>query len=261
MKDEAAHPKSEPSPPAEGRHAEEKREGLRRFLPTGWRDVLDIGTSGVRWFLEDARRVLSPGALVLDAGAGECQYRSLFEGVRYVGVDFAKGDELWDYSRLSAFAELTGLPFPDDLFDAAICTQVLEHVPEPKAVLKEIARALKPGGVLILTAPGVAEEHQAPYDFYRFTSFGLRYLFGEAGLEIEELRRLGGMFWFLAIVVPRINNFLFSGRRRILLFPLYLLSKLSLGVIAPLLFFRWDRLDREKDLTLNYGVIARKPPR
>jgi SAM-dependent methyltransferase len=247
------------TPPHAGHHAAEKRQGLRRYLPEQWLDVLDIGTSSVRWFLEEVSRTVPAGALVLDAGAGECQYDYLFAHTRYVAVDFAQGDAEWDYSRLDAIAQLTELPFPDHVFDAVVCTQVLEHVPEPKAVLKEIARVMRPGGNLLFTVPLTGEEHQQPYDFYRYTSFGLQYLFGEAGLDILEMRRLGGMFWFLAIVLPRINPMLFTRTAKILLFPVYLLSKLVLGLIVPLLFFRWDRYDRDKDLALNFGVIARKP--
>jgi SAM-dependent methyltransferase len=247
-----------PAPPTDGHHAEERKSGFRRILPERWLDILDIGTTSVRWFLEETVPGIPLGSLTLDAGAGECQYRALFEGRRYVAVDFAKGDADWNYRDLSAIAELTRLPFPDETFDAAVCTQVLEHTPEPKRVLKEICRVLKPGGTLLFTAPGAGEEHQQPYDFYRYTSFGLNYLFGEAGFEIEEMRRLGGMFWLLAILAPRINNFLFAGRRKIFLFPFYLLSKPLLGVVAPLLFFRWERLDESKDLVLNYGVRAKK---
>ena len=243
-----------------GHHEKEKREGLRRILPEAWLDVLDIGTTSVRQFLEETAATIPADALVLDAGAGECQYRGLFQHTRYVPVDFAKGDTEWNYSGLSVIARLTELPFGDATFDAVICTQVLEHVPEPKQVLRELSRTLKPGGRVLFTAPGTGEEHQQPYDFYRYTSFGLQYLFGQAGFEIVEMRRLGGMFWFLAIVTPRINTFLFRKWMKIALFPLYLLSKLTLGLILPLLFHRWERLDAEKDLVLNYGVIARKKP-
>lgn len=197
--------------------------------------------------------------MLLDAGAGEGQYRPLFSHTRYIGVDYTIGDPHWNYSQLNAFADLSHLPFKDNSFEAVLCTQVLEHIREPERVLKELHRVLKPGGQLILTAPGNSEEHQIPYDFYRYTSYGLQYLFEKAGFEILEVRRLGGHFWFLIIVVPRINTFLWGRWSKIFLFPLYLLSKLLLGLLLPLLFFYLDRFDREKKLVLNFAVLARKP--
>jgi SAM-dependent methyltransferase len=71
---------------------------------------------------------------------------------------------------------------------------VMEHVPEPKLVLKELYRVLKPGGKMIYSAPLCFEEHEQPYDFYRYTQFSLRYLFDAAGFSIQRLDWLEGYF-------------------------------------------------------------------
>src|SRR3546814_8619033 len=61
------------------------------------------------------------------------------------------------------------LPFPDQSFEAVICSEVLEHVPDPRLVLDEIARVLKPGGCLLLTVPFLFRIHADPHDFGRYT--------------------------------------------------------------------------------------------
>jgi SAM-dependent methyltransferase len=84
------------------------------------------------------------------------------------------------------------LPFPAATFDSVLCTQVLEHVPEPITVLREIARVLRPGGVALVTVPLNSGVHMAPNDFLRFTEFALRHLAAGAGLEVTLLEERGG---------------------------------------------------------------------
>src|SRR5690606_29940369 len=74
-------------------------------------------------------------------------------------------------------------------FDHALCNQVLEHVFNPNEFLSEIARVLKPGGNLLLTVPFAWDEHEQPYDYARYSSFGLKHLLQENGFEIVELRK------------------------------------------------------------------------
>ena len=232
--------------------------GLRALLPAWWREALNPGAASLRQFVQQASALVPQGALLLDAGAGEGQYKHLFPHCTYVGTDFALGDPSWDYSKLDVVCDLARLPFLPCRFDAMLCTQVLEHVPEPARVLSELAQCLKPGGLLILTAPLTGEEHQQPYDFYRYTSYGLTYLLESAGFRVERLERLGGHLHLLALTVPRVNNFLWPRWSRLMLFPLYLMSKLLLGAVLPLLLYHLDRCDKEKLLAMNLGVLARK---
>lgn len=141
-------------------------------------------------FLAEAGRELPDGALVLDAGAGTAPYRAHFGRQRYETADFAQVDK--GYGSLDYVCDLTEIPVEDARFDAVVFTQVLEHVPEPAAVLAELGRVLKPGGTLFLTAPLFYAEHEVPYDFYRYTRFGLAHLLEEAGFRIESLDWLEG---------------------------------------------------------------------
>ena len=59
----------------------------------------------------------------------------------------------WDQTGLDIVGDITSIPEPDASFDAILCVEVLEHVPDPLAALRELGRLLKPNGQLILTAP------------------------------------------------------------------------------------------------------------
>jgi SAM-dependent methyltransferase len=192
-------------------------------------------------------------AHVLDAGSGEGQYAHHFTRHRYTGVDLGVGDNLWDYSKLDAVADLTALPFPSGTFDAAIHIVTIEHLREPGRALKEIARTLKTDGVLLIAAPLEWEVHQHPHDYFRYTNFGLKHLLDGAGMTAAEIQPAGGYFRLLA---RRLLNGLqfFTGGPRWLLFPLAAILLIPPALILPFL----DFLDRDRNFTLGYLCKARK---
>lgn len=193
---------------------------------------------------------LRAGARVLDAGAGEGTYARLFTRQRYVGVDLAVGDPSWDYSRLDVIADLSALPFPDGCFEACLNVVTLEHVRDPARVLAEIGRVLAPGGRLLLVVPQEWEIHQAPHDYYRFTRYGVAWLIGQAGLQVESLEPVGGFFRLLARRLLNALQF-FRG-------PAFVLA--ALAAVPAALVLPWlDRLDRERNFTLGYLCTAVKP--
>jgi SAM-dependent methyltransferase len=142
-------------------------------------------------FLVRAAGAVAPGELVLDAGAGRAAYRELFTHARYETADFlaVRGKR---YAQPDYVCDLVAIPVEDERFDHVLLTQVLEHLPEPADVLAELHRVLRPGGTLWLTAPLFYVEHERPYDFYRYTQYGLRHLLGRAGFQVEELAWLEG---------------------------------------------------------------------
>jgi ubiquinone/menaquinone biosynthesis C-methylase UbiE len=142
-------------------------------------------------FLARAGQVVQPGELVLDAGAGQAPYRRLFSHASYETADFlaVKGKR---YAEPTYTCDVAEIPVADERFDHVLLTQVLEHVPEPAKVLAELHRVLKPGGTLWLTAPLFYVEHDRPYDYFRYTRFGLRHLLQGAGFAVEEIEWLEG---------------------------------------------------------------------
>lgn len=147
-------------------------------------------------FLEKASTSIPSGSKVLDAGAGEGMYRTLFEKMKYVSVDLCKVSKA--YGRISIISDLLCIPFVQNSFDMIICTQVLEHVCEPKIVLDEFARVLKPKGTIWISVPFFFEQHEIPYDYYRYTFYGLTHLVEASKFRIKQISWLDGYYGALA---------------------------------------------------------------
>jgi SAM-dependent methyltransferase len=157
-------------------------------------EFLAFNASRFRLWQENAAFAASVprGALVLDAGSGNAPYKPLFQHARYESADFAQVDK--DYAPSTYVCDLRNIPVEDGRFDFIIFNQVIEHLPEPRAALQELHRVLKEGGKMICTGPLFYEEHEQPYDFYRYTQFGLRHLFGATGFRVDRLDWLEGYF-------------------------------------------------------------------
>lgn len=138
---------------------------------------------------------LPAGSRVLDAGAGASKYRSFFAHCKYETQDFCQyqGPLVQYLQPIDYVCEITKIPVPDNSLDAILCTEVLEHVPDPMAVLQEFARLLKPGGTLLLTAPHGSHLHMEPYHYYTgFTHFWYRHWLPLHGFEVESITPQGG---------------------------------------------------------------------
>lgn len=124
----------------------------------------------------------------LDVGCGQKPYEKLFNSSRYIGLEL---DTIENRKNKKAdyFYDGTTFPFQDNEFDSVIANEVFEHVFNLDNFLREIYRVLKPGGILLITVPFVWDEHEQPYDFARYTSFGLRHLLEKSGFEIIEHRK------------------------------------------------------------------------
>ncbi|MDQ3110738.1 MAG: class I SAM-dependent methyltransferase [Bacteroidota bacterium] len=160
---------------------------------------------------------LPANARLLDAGAGEQQYKPFCAHLKYVSQDFAayKPENMdsglqmasWDYGKLDIISDITSIPQADGSFDAILCTEVFEHIPDAVAAIKEISRLLKKGGILILTAPFTSMTHFAPYHFATgFNRFFYEHHLPEAGLKINELSFNGNYFDVIAQELQRMDH-------------------------------------------------------
>lgn len=155
---------------------------------------------------------LPAGTRILDVGAGPARYRPLFAHCDYKTQDFAAYtgsaggvfQEKWQYAPLDYVSDATAIPVLNASFDAVLCTEVLEHVPEPIKVLGEIGRIVKPGGQAFISAPLSSGLHQQPYHFYGgFTPHFYRKFLNEAGFEVVSIEPNGRFFRLLLQEVHR----------------------------------------------------------
>lgn len=166
-------------------------------------------------WLENALAQIPTGGRILDAGAGELKYKPLCSHLEYVSQDFAqydgKGDGLglqtgkWDQSKLDIISDIADISEPDNSFDAVMCIEVIEHVPYPVEAIRELTRLLRPGGILILTAPFNSLTHYAPYFYYSgYSKYFYEYWLEKFGFEILDMAWNGNYFEYLAQEIRRL---------------------------------------------------------
>lgn len=207
------------------------------------------------------------GSSILDAGAGECQFKPLCCHLEYTSQDFSQYDGTgsaaglqtgaWDTSRIDVVSDISDIPLPAASFDAIMCTEVLEHIPDPAKALAEFGRLIKPGGMLILTAPYCSLTHFAPYHFFSgFNRFFYQHHLGDLGFDIVEMNSNGNFFEYMAQEVRRIESVAvrYAGSPG-----LAKVENDSIDVVLALLQ-RFSSVDAGSDELLCFGfhVLARK---
>jgi SAM-dependent methyltransferase len=143
---------------------------------------------------------------VLDLGCGLKPYRNLFtNATEYIGVDIENSGHDHSKEDVDVYYDGDSIPFDDGHFKGLFFSEVLEHVFEPEALLKEMNRVLEKNGLLLLTSPFAWDEHEVPFDFGRYTVYGLRHLLQKSGFEIIEIKKSGH---YIEVIFQYIINYL-----------------------------------------------------
>jgi len=192
---------------------------------------------------------------ILDVGCGSKPYQGLFTSVsEYIGLEYDTPQNRVA-KRADYFYDGNIFPFEDTSYDGVICNQVLEHVFNPDQFLHEILRVLKPGGDLLLTVPFVWDEHEQPWDYARYSSFGLKSLLERNGFVVVEQRKTNAD---ARVLFQLINAYLYkilqtSNAKVNLLVCVVIMAPFNvLGILLGKL------LPANPDLYLDQVVLARK---
>ena len=232
--------------------------------------MITVGTlnekTRVDWIVKTLKKI-PKGYKILDAGAGEQQFKIFCSHLKYVSQDFAKYDgegdkrglqtKIWDNSNLDIISDITSIPVQNSSFDAILCTEVFEHLPEPLLALKEFSRIIKKEGYLIITSPFCSLTHFAPYHFYSgFNRYFYKTHLPKFGFKIIEIKTNGNFFEYLAQEIRRIPQvkkmYINSFKRNIFE---TLAHKITMYFLD-----RWSKRDRGSDelLCFGYHVFAKK---
>ena len=128
---------------------------------------------------------------VLDLGCGTNKYKKYFmQKNKFIGIDVKTSGREINQKTPDVFYDGKKLPFNDGNFDLIICTEVLEHVENFELVVSEIFRSLKRNGSAVITMPFITAEHEIPYDFRRFTSYGIKKEFENMGFMVKKFEKI-----------------------------------------------------------------------
>src|ERR1035438_3750054 len=147
------------------------------------------------------------GGEILDVGCGVKPYKNLFQCKSYTGIDVEQSGHPHEKENIDLFYDGHHIPFDDSSFDAVVTFEVLEHVFHPEEFLSEIKRVLKTRGKLLLTVPFIWDEHEIPYDYGRYSSFGLKDLLNRQGFKIEIHKKTIASF---GVIIQMINAYIYK---------------------------------------------------
>lgn len=216
-------------------------------------------------WLKQVLENLDSGLKILDAGAGELQNRKYCNHLNYVSQDFCQYNDKsryqndglqsksWDTSKIDIISDITSIPLEDSCFDVILCSEVLEHIPDPTLALDEFTRLLKPNGMLILTAPFSSNVHMAPYFFCTgFSRYWYEHHLIKRNFYIEYLQPNGDWFALLRQELTRIGGI--ERSLGSILFPFaYIYS------LVGLIYFAFRSYNLNSELAcFGFHCIARK---
>jgi SAM-dependent methyltransferase len=189
----------------------------------------------------------------LDVGCGTKPYEKYFRSTEYVGLEIETTINR-ERKKADVFYDGGKFPFQDKEFDSIVTNQVFEHVFNPAEFLAEINRVLKVNGMLLLTVPFVWDEHEQPYDFARYSSFGIKHVLQQHGFTIQQhLKSVND----IRVIAQLINGYLYKKTQHIptlrKLTTLVVMSSIAiLGSCVALI------LPSNDDLYLDNIVLAKK---
>lgn len=222
-----------------------REEKLERFSDYKKVDVSDHYYLVYKPLIRDLEYAVKKyaGERILDVGCGNKPYQSMFQGItkEYVGCDIVQSSE----NKVDVICEATKIPLPDSSFDTIFTTQVIEHVEDHQALVKEAYRLLKHGGYLILSGPMYWHLHEEPHDFFRFTKHGFKYILEKNNFTTIEILSNGGKWALMGQVI-------------IHTMPARLIRIKLFRIFINRIFWYFDKKYYNYFNTMNYVIIGKK---
>lgn len=193
---------------------------------------------------------------VLDIGCGNKPYESFFKNKikLYTGCDVVQSSD----KKVDVICEATSLNLDNESFDTVFSTQVIEHIDDPFKMLSEAYRVLKPNGSIIISAPFAWELHEEPYDFYRYSKYGLKKMLEKAGFSQISVKANGGKWAAIMQLQINIIYSTFKSKNFCSKFLKLLFIHLHFTSLFNRLALWLDKKYPDELLTLNYVVTAIK---
>ncbi|MFH1307818.1 MAG: class I SAM-dependent methyltransferase [archaeon] len=221
-------------------------QDLINLIPKELRLRFNPDRYAVEKFVVQASKKTKKDSKILDAGAGLSPYKCFFNHTKYEAADFNN-----NFGNLDFICSLDKIPKKEGYYDAVICTEVLEHVPNPQEVVNEFYRVLKVGGKLFLTVPQGRAIHQEPHNYFYFTKYGLNLILKNTNFKNIKIQPKGGYFKFLGDAI-RFNNILNQYKKYwFIYYPLFIIERV-ISMIIIFILFHLDFLDKEKKWTSGY---------
>lgn len=217
--------------------------------PGGYHNIL-IHSIFRKHFSVYASKYLSGRLIDIGCGTKPWHYVVAPYVEEHIGLDHE--DSIHGLEKVDLIGTAYNIPVADNTFNSAICTAVLEHLEEPINAILECKRVLKPGGNAIYSIPFIWHLHEEPRDFYRYSFFGINYLFQKAGFEILEVKPLSG-FWVtfgqaFVYYLYRFNHSVLKWLQIIVI----------LGLLIQGIVFLLDKVDKAEKWTWMYMVAVKK---
>lgn len=208
--------------------------------------------------VERFARDIESAKTVLDVGAGSDQYRKVFSNNQYLTVDI--GMEQESNKGINIAADILNLPLGDSSIDYMLCVEVLEHIADGNLLLKELNRAIKNDGRLLITTPLCIGEHLPPYDYYRYTQHSLKGMLEANGFNVLSMEKRGGYFTLLGYLTARLPDQIEkSGKIPALIKkPLKRLLRWPFTYVLAPMIIKLECLDEKKNFTLGYFFEVQK---
>ena len=237
---------------------------LRQRLLPRRRDPHFLAFADLLGVVQPFASALPASAKVFDYGCGGAPYEVLFAHcAEYVRADLVPGPKVQRRLRADGMSDE-----PDNHYDGVLSTQVLEHVPDPLAYLREVRRVLRPGGMALITTHGMFEEHGCPHDYHRWTIIGLERLARQANLDIVDTRKLTTQIrGAVQLVHYLVETLRLPGKRTPLWYALDLTRRIHRRTGRPVLNWVADRFngqgvvpgDAPASVYVGISALLRKP--